>query len=269
MPKRSKKVVTEVEISSDEEIEEEIIAENDHGDDDEKTARSAQSVRNARKKARNSGYRKLAYAVGSGIGKSSSAKDMTKYAISESDLQRLATWCPETGDGVEDSELQKRLELKFSSLPSGAAAILHANVESFARKIIAECAERVNDGQSSTLTAAHLRSVLKKVANVLEFDFALPSGLVDHARTTEKGQFVGTGEERTWKPNGLILPALTEDDAIAYEEKKSGVKGRNKLIKSHERAFQMKKEERKQQREEAISKRRAVKESEEPISASV
>ena len=239
--------MAEVEVSSDDEMDEETaVAGQDDEEEGEKGERSAQSIRNARKKARNSGYRKLAYSTGAGVGKANSFKNMTKYAISASDLARLAQWAPETGEGVESEEsLRARLALHFASLPSGAAAVLHANVEAFARNIMADAVDRVRDGASNTLTAAHLRSALRKVNSALEFNFELPAGVVEHARTAEKGSYTGTGSNRQWVSSGTVLPEYTEDQQLKVEENKSNIKMLNKIIKQKDRAHQLKKEERK------------------------
>lgn len=270
MPKKSKPVVEEPEVSSDEEMEDEQLVADQDDEEDKTTVKSAASIRNARKKARNSGYRKLAVAVGAGAGDKSSNKDMLKYAISATDMERLASWAPETGEGVEsEEELKARLVLKYNSLPSGAAAILHANTEALARNIMADVVERVRDGVSNTVTAAHMRSALRKLNNVLDFNFELPSGIVEHARTTEKGHFVGTGAEREWVANGTILPELTEQEQVDVDEKKAGIKALNKIIKSKERAFLLKKEEGKKRRAEIVAKRRSEQEAEAPVVAAV
>jgi len=270
MPKKSKPVVEDPEVSSDEDMEEEQLVADQDDEEEKTTVKSASSIRNARKKARNSGYRKLAVAVGAGTGKKSSNMDMLKYAISATDMARLASWAPETGEGVEsEEELKARLLLKYNSLPSGAAAILHANTEALARNVMADVVERVRDGMANTVTAAHMRAALRKLDGVLDFKFVLPSGIVEHARTTEKGNFVGTGAEREWVGNGKILPELTEKEQVDIDEKKHGVKALNKIIKSKERAFLLKKEEGKQRRAAIVAKRRPGQEAEEPISVAV
>lgn len=273
MPKKSKQQPVEaVEVSSDEEIEDERLAEQEDDDDEEQTnVKSVTSIRNARKKARNSGYRKLALAVGAGVGKKSSSKDMVKYAISASDLARLATWAPETGEGlVSENQLKAQLELKFASLPSGAAAVLHANVEALARNVMNDVVERVKDGTSNTVTAAHMRSALRKMANVLEFDqFQLPAGVVEHARMTEKGFYNGTGADREWVSKGTVLPELDEQEKIALEDKKANVKVLNKVIKGRERVHAMKKEENKKRREEMAAKKRSEAAAEAPVAAAI
>ena len=270
MPKKSKPVVEELEVSSDEEIEDEQLVADRDDEEDKTIVKSAASIRNARKKARNSGYRKLAVAVGAGAGDKSSNKDMLKYAISATDMARLAAWSPETGEGVEsEEELKSRLALKYSSLPSGAAAILHANTEALARNIMADVVERVRDGMSNTVTAAHMRSALRKLNNVLEFNFELPAGIVEHARTTEKGHFVGTGAEREWVSSGNVLPELTEQEQVDVDEKRVGIKAMNKIIKSKERAFLLKKEEGKQRRAAIVTKKRSEQQAEEPVEVAV
>lgn len=272
MPKKTKKPEVEenVEVSSDEEFEDPINADEDDDEDDgSKREKDKAAVRNLRKKARNIGYRKLAIEVGAGVGLNSSAIDMVKYALSKRDVERLAKWSPETGEGVDDDEqLLERLELKFSSLPEGALAVLHAHVEGLARNIMADVVTRVFDGGSSTVTAAHVRSALRKMKPVLGFDFELPSGVVDHARVTEKGVYVFDEEgTRTYAPNGTILPGLNEEEQIQMEEKKSGIKARNKMIKAKERMHAQRKEEAKKARLDKTNERRL--EADAPVSLSV
>jgi len=268
MPKKKQQPEEEVEVSSDEEIEDPIVQdEEEEEEEDSKKERDQASIRNLRKKARNVGYRKLAAEAGAGIGLNSSAIDMTKYAISKSDVERLAKWCYETGEGIEDEkQLNERLEMKFSSLPEGALSVLHAHVESFARNIMSDVVTRVFDGASSTVTAAHVRSALRKLKPVLDFDFECPAGIIDHARGSEKGVFaVDEDGERQWVPNGTVLPGLTEEEQVKLEDKKVALKARNKMIKSKERSHALKKDEAKKRREAKVAEHRA----EEPVSAAV
>lgn len=269
MPKKSKKTEPEeeVEVSSDEEVEAPVNIEEDE-DDDSKKEKDKAVIRNLRKKAKNVGYRKLANEVGAGAGYNSSNVDMIKYAISKTDVERLAKWSPETGEGVDnEDQLRDRLDLKFSSLPDGALAVLHAHVEGFARNIMADVVTRVFDGASSTVTAAHMRSAVRRLKNVLDFDFEMPQGIVDHARVTEKGVFALDEDGiKQWYPSSTILPGLSEEEQVAAEEKKANVKTINKIIKSKERAFLLKKEEAKKKRDAKISERRAE---EAPVSAAV
>ena len=278
MPKKSKKVAEpvveeEVEVSSDEEWEPEA-ADEAYVDDEEdraaKEARSAAQLKNTRRKAKQSGYRKLALQVGAGVGKRSAHKDIMKYALTEFDLRRLAQWAPETGDGVSsEQELRDRLVLKYASLPSGAAAVLHANVEAFARNIMADVVDRVRDGASNTVTAAHMRSALRKFQGAFSFDFEMPAGVVSHARTTEKGHFSGTGEEREWVPNGMLLPEFDDEAKVKDDEMRANAKMMGKIIKSKERAFQLKKDENRKRRAKLVEARRANEQSEQPVAATV
>lgn len=267
MPKRSKKVEPEEEVSSDEEVEAPVDMDEEE-DDDSKKEKDKAAIRNLRKKARNVGYRKLAAEVGAGVGYNSSHIDMIKYAISKADVERLAKWCPESGEGVDnEDQLRERLDLKFSSLPDGALAVLHAHTEGFARNIMTDVVTRVFDGASATVTASHMRSALRKLKNVLDFDFELPSGVVDHARVTEKGVFALDEEGvKQWYPSSTILPGLTEEEQVKAEERKASVKALNKVIKGRERAHLLKKEEAKKKRDDKIAERRAE---EAPVSAAV
>ncbi|MDA9633386.1 hypothetical protein N9S81_00440 [bacterium] len=277
MPKKSKTAPRdepEEEVSSDEEIEELVDDDNDDNDDNDEEeeeqvrTKDKASLRNLRKKARNAGYRKLAQEVGAGVGNLSSNQDMIKYALSKSDIERLAKWCVETGEGVDDElELRERLGLKFSSLPEGALAVLHAQVEGFARNLMNDVVTRVFDGTSSTLTASNMRAALRKLKTVLDFNFDLPSGVVQHARTTEKGVFaLDENGEKQWFSSGTILPELTEEEKVAVEENKVNVKALSKLIKGKDRAYQQKKEDAKKSREAKVASRRAA---DAPVSVSV
>lgn len=266
MPKRSKKVVEpvveeDIEVSSDEEWEPEAADEAYVDDEEDRAAKanaaSAAQRKNTRRKARQAGYRKLALQVGAGAGKRSAHKDIVKYALTESDLRRLAQWAPETGDGVSDERsLRDRLVLKYASLPSGTAAVLHANVETFARNIMADVVDRVRDGASNTVTAAHMRSALRKFQGAFAFDFEMPYGVISHARTTEKGHFSGTGEEREWVPNGMLLPEFDDKAKVKDDEMRANAKLMGKIIKSKERAFQLKQDENRKRRAKLVEQRR-------------
>ena len=268
MPKKTKKAEeVDEEVSSDEEVEAPVNVDDDDDEEEEeaKKEKDKATLRNLRKKARNSGYRKLAVEVGAGTGEN---VDMLKYALTRTDVERLAKWCNETGEGVNDLEsLRERLEMKFSSLPEGALAILHAHVEGFARNVMGDVASRVFEGASATVTAAHMRNALRKLTKVLDFEYELPAGVVEHARTAEKGVFaLDEDGSRMWNPTGTVLPALTEEEQVKLEEKKVGVKALNKVIKGKERAHALKKEEAKKARAHKVEERRAA---EQPVSAAI
>ena len=198
----------EPEEGDKEEEEEEEAPEGETSED--RLRRLKASRRNSRRNARQAGYRKWAKAAGLKAGVPGSfGNDLLENVFSASDVARMATWCPHSADvGMDVESFKELVVMRDESLPSGPLAVLQANVESFARKIVNEVVLRsVEAGGGMTITAANVRSVLRPFNAVLRTEFNTPLGLVRAAQHVEKGE-------------ATILPRSTEEEAAIVEERK-------------------------------------------------
>tara|TARA_B110000971_G_C19897644_1_gene448414 strand:- start:80 stop:964 length:885 start_codon:yes stop_codon:yes gene_type:complete len=257
MPSKKKKKEPEPEpvedddedVIDDEEHEEEDEdneAENggDDNDDDEddeeeaddscETQDSAERIkklkaqrRNARAKARQLGYRKWAHRAGMCIGSHSFSNNIMKTVFSAADIVRMAKWAPQTGDvGMDLDEFKTRVFLRDQPLSSGPTAVLHANVESFARNICKEVSMRCIENGQSRITAAHVQSVLRPYKSVLDLDFMAPLGAIRHAQRTETGR-----QDDEGNPIYYLLKK-DDDDALAESDKKISKQNHSKILKN-------------------------------------
>lgn len=196
---------------------------------------------NDRRKARQNGYRSYAEMAGSGVGKSSFGNDHLMSIFSQSDIKRLATWCPSTGDvHMPLKQFETHLELRDQSLSSGPLKVLAANVESFARKIVHEVVLRnVESNGSMTITAANVKSVLRPFDGALHSDeFLAPGGVVRIAQQTASGYYE-TNEEgkRVFVEGGdFLLPKNEDEDAAIAEERKFAKANQTKILREMDKA---------------------------------
>jgi len=230
----------DVSVVDDEEQEEEECEEAADDETDEKRVRRVKAQRrNNRKNARQVGYRKWAKAAGLKTGSTASfGNDMSASVFTIADVTRMASWCPQTADtGIELQEFKKALEMRDASLPQSAAIVLQTNVESFARKVVADVVMRSFEAQGpATVTAANVRSVLRPFNAVLRSEFSTPFGLVRAAQHIERS------DDKT------IIPRTTDDDEKIAEERKFAKMNHSKLMRQADRDREEAREARKKRR---------------------
>lgn len=195
---------------------------------------------NDRRKARQNGYRGYAEMAGACVGKASFGNDHLMGIFSPSDIKRLATWCPATGDvHMPRSQFKTHLELRDQSLSTGPLNVLAANVESFARKIVHELVLRnVESNGSMTITAANVKSVLRPFAGAFHSaEFLAPGGVVRIAQQTSRGYYEinDEGKRVFVEGEGFLLPKNEEEDAAIAEERKFAKTNQSKLLREKDK----------------------------------
>jgi len=206
--------------------EEEEEEETPDGETDERRLKRLRDQRrNARRNARQAGYRKWAKAAGLLPSTTSFGNDMLKNVFSHSDIVRMATWCPHTADtGIDFPAFTAMLAMRDESLSSGPVKVLQANLESFARKVVNEVVMRSLEAQGSmTITAANVKSVLRPFNSVLRTEFSTPLGLVRAAQHFQKNE-------------ETVLPRSTEEDTAIAEERKFCKANHAKAMREADRA---------------------------------
>ena len=182
MPSKKQKLAeAEPEQSSESESEDEMpprqeVEEEEDAGDGETAGKSRRSRINEKRKARQNGYRSYAELAGAGLGKRSFGNDLVQSILSSSDIRRLATFCPCVGEvHMPLAQFETHLALRDESLSTGPLAILGANVESFARKLVEEIVLRnVEANGSATITAANVKSVLRTFVGNFHGEFLAP-----------------------------------------------------------------------------------------------
>ena len=225
----------------DEEEEEEEVEEEEGEDNAKKVKRLKRSRINERRKARQNGIRSYAEKAGAKVGSKSFGNDMVASIFSQSDVKRLAQWCPSSGDvHMSKSEFETHLNLRDEPLSTGPLKVLGANVESFARKIISEVVLRnVENGGAQTITAANVKSVLRPFLGALHSDdFLAPGGVIRIAQQSPVGKYeVDDDGKRTWvEGEGFLLPKDEEEDATIAEERKFAKANQVKMLKEKDKA---------------------------------
>ena len=275
-PSKKSKVVPDAPVEPDPELEDEDEDEDEEEENEEPQQREeeeeeeeeepdeSQAARlrrlkrsrvNERRKARQNGFRAYAELAGANVGKNSFANDHSMAILSSSDVKRLATWCPSTGDVFMSlPQFEQHLELRDQSLSSGPLKVLAANVESFARKVVHELVLRnVESSGSATISAANVTSVLRPFVGALHADdFLAPGGVVRVAQQTANGYYE-TNEEgkRVFvQGDGFLLPKNEDEDAAIVEERKFAKLNQSKLLREKDRAREAAVAERKKARAE-------------------
>jgi outer membrane biosynthesis protein TonB len=236
----------EEDTENNEDNEEEEEEEAPEGEDNAKRVKRLKRSRvNERRKARQNGYRSYANMAGAGVGNASFGNDLVKSIFSPSDIRRLATWCPSTGDvHMSLAEFETHLSQRDESLSSGPLKVLGANVESFARKIVTELVMRnVESKGSQTISAANVKSVLRPFVGALHSaDFLSPGGIVRIAQQTAVG-------------DDFVLPTNEDEDAAITEERKFAKSNQVKLLKEKDKAKEAAMTERKRKRAEKAAQK--------------
>ena len=226
----------------DNEQEEEEEVEEEEGEDNAKKVKRLKRSRiNERRKARQNGIRSYAEKAGAKVGMKSFGNDMTASIFSQSDVKRLAQWCPSSGDvHMTKSEFETHLNLRDEPLSTGPLTVLGANVESFARKIISEVVLRnIENGGAQTINAANMKAVLRPFLGALHSDdFIAPGGVIRIAQQTPVGRYeVEADGKRTWvEGEGFLLPKDEDEDAIIMEERKFAKANQVKMLKEKDKA---------------------------------
>ena len=232
-----------------EEVEEAPAGEGDK----ERVRRLKRSRVNERRKSKQNGYRSFAEAAGA---THSFGNDMLFGILSQSDIKRLATWCPSAGEaGTKLAQFETHLALRDEALTSGPLAILHANVEAFARKVATELVLRnVETGSAERISAANVRSVLRPLGDVLTSeDFLLPNGVVRAAQSTHLSRTVVAedGSKSLVECEEPVLPRSEEEEAAIVEERKFAKSNQVKLLKETDRTREVALEARRKARASA------------------
>jgi len=206
--------------------------------DKERVRRLKRSRVNERRKSKQNGYRSFAEAAGA---THSFGNDMLFGILSQSDIKRLATWCPSAGEaGTKLAQFETHLALRDEPLTSGPIAILHANVEAFARKVATELVLRnVETGSAERISAANVRSVLRPLGDVFESeDFMLPNGVVRAAQSTHllRTVIADDGSKTSVECQEPVLPRSEEEEGAIGEERKFAKSNQVKLLKETDKA---------------------------------
>jgi hypothetical protein len=242
-----------------EEQEEEEEEEADAGADEATRATRLKNLKrsriNERRKARQNGYRAYAETAGAGAGKGSFGNDLMMGIFSQSDIKRMATWCPVTGDvHMPLSQFETHLALRDESLSTGPLRVLAANVESFARKVATELVLRnVESSGPMTISAANVKSVLRPFVGALHSsEFTAPGGVVRIAQQTSDGYYKlnDDGKRVFFQGDGFLLPKNEEEDAAIAEERKFAKANQVKLLKDKDKKRDAMIAERKKKRAE-------------------
>ena len=144
-----------------------------------------------KKKARLTGYRKLAAAVGYHRGNDVDASrglDAGLCLTSKADAKRLCTFVPITTDKANytQAEVYQRLELrKLGGLSSDALRETQVRIDHVLKETMNRATLRITEtaGGSKTITAQTMLSVLRPYAEKMQFTSAVPPlGVVRHAQ---------------------------------------------------------------------------------------
>ena len=235
------------------EVHEEEVAPADGESNAARTRRLKRSRINDRRKAKQNGFRSYAELAGAGIGRKSFGNDLLIAAFSPSDVKRLATWAPSTGDvHMKLAEFETHLGLRDESFSSGPLKVLGANVESFARKVLNEVVLRnIETGTGVTITAANVKSVLRPFVGSLDFDdFLAPGSVVRNAQQTAVATSTTDehGKRVVVEGDEFLLPKGEDEDAAIAEERKFAKVNHTKLLKEADKARDVKLVERKRKR---------------------
>ena len=263
MPSKKQKLAeAEPEQSSESESEDEMpprqeVEEEEDAGDGETAGKSRRSRINEKRKARQNGYRSYAELAGAGLGKRSFGNDLVQSILSSSDIRRLATFCPCVGEvHMPLAQFETHLALRDESLSTGPLAILGANVESFARKLVEEIVLRnVEANGSATITAANVKSVLRTFVGNFHGEFLAPGSLVHSAQNTPTKAFELDDEGRrvAVESETFLLPRTDEDIDKFNEERKFAKANHSKLLREKDKARELAKAERAKRASEKVA----------------
>tara|TARA_B100001173_G_scaffold311926_1_gene330882 strand:- start:1494 stop:2456 length:963 start_codon:yes stop_codon:yes gene_type:complete len=160
-----------------------------------------QKISRENKLARMVGYRKIAKKAGL------YNNAIVSNVISIEAVRRMAKYMPQhtSKPSYAIDEYKTILDSGFEPCPPGAAAVLVHHLEMFSRKRDEDAVLRAFEGNTKTIQARHLHSVIRSMLPVLEAEVstALPIGLVRNCQTIDtKFNKIGTTYERKVDESG-------------------------------------------------------------------
>ena len=275
MPKKSKKQRKEADdegeqpvIDDEENVEVDNAPEEDEerqeGEDEPEEAEDDPKKKEKAKKrrrgvARRKGYRHLANKAGysAALPSTDAARDVNSNLLTIAETARACRWAPRVPNAVtygsKMDEYKDRLQLSTEPLPPGAAAVVRASAEVFARKAMNEAVQRAFDAGKTRVSANIMMSVLRPVQPVLRYSFVAPMGLVRHAQTTVIGPADNPEKQK---------PALAHgtDDEIKMKAEAATLPKQMELSKQTAKVESDKKLKRKKSREAAKAAAKAARE---------
>jgi hypothetical protein len=215
----------EAEAEEEEEGEEEEGEEEDDGAEEavEKRGKTEKQIADAAKKRKNAkpkrrGYRLVARKGGfsSNYASTDASRDVAANIISLNEAKRLCTWMPAqvdapAFDGV--SEYKERVAIANEPLPPLAQAVLRANVEVFARKLMHESVQSMVDSGQKKVTPELMMMQTRKLQRLLKYSFMAPHGAIRHAQ-------LGGEEGKMLRITTDDKKALTSEDPKIIEAQK-------------------------------------------------
>ena len=215
----------------DEDAEEEAKEEEEEGEEEddgaeeavEKRGKTEKQIADAAKKRKNAkpkrrGYRLVARKGGfsSRYASTDASRDVAANIISLNEAKRLCTWMPAqvdapAFDGV--SEYKERVAIANEPLPPLAQAVLRANVEVFARKLMHESVQSMVDSGQKKVTPELMMMQTRKLQRLLKYSFMAPHGAIRHAQ-------LGGEEGKMLRITTDDKKALTSEDPKIIEAQK-------------------------------------------------
>jgi hypothetical protein len=239
--KKQPEVVVESESSDEEEHDTHIDAEVEEEEDQvppgeneaQKERRLKASRINARKNARQRCYRTWAKKAGAGDANNAGelGNDILQPTLSISDVNRMATWCPENVEiGSSLDEFKLMIAQRDERLGASAAHVLRANVEGLARNVMLELVDRSIETGPSTITAAHVRSLLRPYEKALEVSSIASDGLIRFGQLMKKTVVV-----RKMTPDGPknVVEELEESILAMNDEDEDAIGSERKFAKAN------------------------------------
>lgn len=205
--------------------------------------REANLKKRRRAVARRKGYRLLATKGGysATTAAPNPSRDVSRNILTLNEVARAAKWCPQIPEVTtygNTPEFAERLSLSQESLPRGPQAVIRANAEVFARKVMNDCMVRTFESGKTRVSLNTMASVLSPMASVLHFNFMNPTGLIRHAQSTTLGT------------NSKAAPALGVHamDEAQMKSEQEGMTQQKELHKKALKAVETRRKERLQKR---------------------
>ena len=254
-------------LDSDEDVLDEDVdgATNEESAAEARVKRLKRSRINDRRKARSHGARGWAKSAGVDVGNRSFGNDTLRTCIAASDVKRLVSFVPDSGDSsMRLSTFSSRLALRDEPLSAGPAAVIAANLESFTRKLIGAAVLRSLEtpGGPTVLQPALVRQVTRPYeAVLLDHDLSLPNSIVTTAQTTKRvRETVENGATVTTESFLLAPPDGGVDEAPRAKILKKQlklVKKANEALAARKAAKRERIDDLKKQREEGRARKAA------------
>tara|TARA_B100000795_G_scaffold69996_1_gene48861 strand:- start:2738 stop:3694 length:957 start_codon:yes stop_codon:yes gene_type:complete len=171
----------EEEVSDDE-----VQSEGEEDETEEEKEKRLRTVR--RTKSRRRGYRTIAIKGGFSqhFVAGDASRDVSKPIVSLNEVIRACKWAPGLADKAayeNIAEFEERTRLSLESLPKGAAKVIAANGEVYARKMAIGAVQIMSDQLKTRVSAAMMASVLRPLQREQQYSFVAPLAAVRHAQT--------------------------------------------------------------------------------------